>query len=152
MGAQYREVKRTLKGVGSLPYIEVKNVPMRIYEEHGETVHSKTLAEVEQLAAREIILRRLPIRGREVGFFRGMFAMSQREFAAKLGLTHVAILKWERAQGKRLDMINEIAVKTLMAGLLGLKVSASIENLVGDGDAPKRLTLDFDQPLRKSAA
>jgi DNA-binding transcriptional regulator YiaG len=151
MGARYREIKRTLKGVGSLSYVEVKNVPMRVYEEHGETVHSKVLGEIEQLTARELILRRLPIRGREVSFLRGMLAMSQREFAAKLGLSHVAILKWERAQGKRLDIINEIAVKTLMAGQLGLKVVASIKNLVGEEDAPKKLMLDFDQLQRKMA-
>ena len=126
-------------------------MPMRVYDEHGETIHSKVLSEIEKLTSRELILRRLPIRGREVSFLRGILAMSQREFAAKLGLSHVAILKWERAQGKRLDIINEIAVKTLMAGQLGLKVVASIKNLVGEEGAPKRLVLDFDQLQRKTA-
>src|ERR1700722_13876962 len=96
---EMNEIKRTLKGVGVLSYIEVKNVPMRLDSVLGELIHSKTLGEVEKLAAREIILRRLPLQGREVAFFRGMFALSQREFAGKLGLSHVAILKWERAQG-----------------------------------------------------
>ena len=143
MGTKYREVKKTLKGIGSLDYVEVRNVPMRIYETHGEVVHSKVLGELEKMVAREIISRRLPLRGYEVQFFRQIFALSQRALAEQLGLSHVAILKWERAKGKRLDKVNEVAFKALMAGMLNMNISASIDALYGPDQETSRLLLDF---------
>jgi transcriptional regulator with XRE-family HTH domain len=143
MGTNYREIKKTLKGVGLLPYVEVKNVPMRIYKQHGEVIYSQVLGEIERATGREIILRRLPIRGQEVLFFRHILGLSQRELAEKLGLSHVAILKWERAKGKRLEIINEIAFKVLMAGLLQIKILASLESLTGKAEFPKKLLIDY---------
>jgi len=143
MGKESREVKKTLIGVGNLDYVEVKNVPMIHHAGYGDSVDAQILGKVEHLVGRELILKKVPIRGIEVEYFRGLFAMSQRQFAEKLGLSHVAILKWEKAKLKRLDLINEVGVKAMMSGLLGLKLPASLDNLVGNDEFPKKLSLDF---------
>ncbi|NDG85134.1 MAG: hypothetical protein EBX52_08890 [Proteobacteria bacterium] len=116
---------------------------MSRYEGLGEGVHSKVLGEIEKWVARELILERYRIRGRELQYFRSIYALSQREFAEKLHLSHVAILKWEKAADRPLDLVNEVAVKALLSGMLGLKVPASLESLVGDQDIPEKLVLDY---------
>lgn len=150
MGKESREIKKTLIGIGNLDYIEIKNVPMVHHEQYGEAVDAQVLGKIEQLVARELILKKIPIRGQEVEYFRGIFAMSQRQFAEKLGLSHVAILKWEKAKHKRLDLVNEVAVKAMMSGLLGLKLPASLDTLVGQGEFPKKMALDFNANPAKS--
>lgn len=145
MGKESREIRKTLKGIGNLDYIEVKNVPMKSYPGYGDSVDAQILKEIEKDVAREVILRRLPARGLEVEYFRSVFGLSQRDFAEKLGLSHVAVLKWEKAKHKPLDLVNEVAVKALVAGMLGLKLPASIEALSGEGEFPKKLVLEFSR-------
>ena len=150
MGKETRKtISRTLKGVGNLRYVEVRSVPRSVDRELGPLLDSRVLEQVEKLVAKALILRNLPIRGQEVEFFRSIFALSQREFAEKLWLSHVAIFKWERARTRRLDLVNEVTVKALMSGMLGLKIPASLETLVSHEDAPKRLVLDYAEASRK---
>ena len=61
----------------------------------------------------------------------------------------VAILKWERARTKRLDRVNEIAVRALMADRYGVKTSQSWETLIGTSQARKRLVVDYKDYERK---
>ena len=146
MGKKSREIRKTLKSVGNLDYVEVKNVPMESYPGYGDSVEAQVLKEIEKHVARELILRRISARGLEVEYFRSVFGLSQREFAEKLGLSHVAVLKWEKAKHKSLDLVNEVAVKALMAGMLGLKLPASIEALSGENQPPKKLVLEYSNP------
>lgn len=143
MGKESRETKKTVKGLEGLDYIEIKHVPMTIDAEFGNLIDSSVIEQMEHLVARELITERIPIRGLEVKFFRSIFAMSQREFAEKLGLSHVSVFKWEKSKNKHLDVVNEIAVKVLIAGLLGLKIPASIETFVGHREFPEKLVVDF---------
>lgn len=55
----------------------------------------------------------------------------------------ISVFKWEKATTKHLDVVNEIAVKVLVAGMLGLKIRASIDTFVGHSDFPKKLVVDF---------
>ena len=116
---------------------------MKTYSGYGDSVEAHVLGEIERLAARELILQRLPTRGLEVEYFRSIFGLSQREFAGRLGLSHVSVLKWEKARLKPLDLINEVAVKALVAGMLGLKLPASIEALSAQHERPRRLVLEY---------
>ena len=150
MGKESREVRKTLKGVGNLDYVEVRQVPMKHYAGYGDSIDAQVLKEIEKQVAREIILRRIPARGQEVEYFRNIFGLSQRDFAQKLGLSHVAILKWEKAKIKPLDLVNEVAVKALIAGMLGLRLPASIEALSSEGDFPKKLTFEYSSGSGKS--
>lgn len=150
MGKESREVRKTLKGVGNLDYVEVKNVPMKSYPGYGESVDAQVLSDIEKQVAKELIIRRLPARGLEVEYFRSVFGLSQRDFAEKLGLSHVAILKWEKAKRKPLDLVNEVAVKVLVAGLLGLRVPASIETFSTEHDLPKKLILEYSEGSSKT--
>lgn len=143
MGKESREIRKTLKGVGNLGYVEIKNVPMKVYEGYGDSVDAHILSEIEKDVAREIILGRLPVRGQEVEYFRSIFGLSQRDFAQKLGLSHVSVLKWEKAKTKPLDLVNEVAVKALVSGLLRLKLPASIESLSSHGEFPSKLVLEY---------
>jgi len=143
MGKESRETQKTVKGLEGLDYVEIKHVPMTVDAEFGNLIDSSVIEQMERLVARELITEQIPIRGMEVKFLRCIFAMSQREFAEKLGLSHVSVFKWEKAKNKHLDVVNEIAVKVLVAGLLGLKIPASIDTFVGHGDFPKKLVVDF---------
>lgn len=155
MGKDPQKIEKTLKGVGGLEYVEVRHVPMSHYEGLGDGVDSKTLGEIEKRVAQELILERYRVRGKELQYFRSIFALSQRELAEKLHLSHVAILKWERAAERPLDLINEVAVKALLSGMLGLKVPASLDALTGNRDIPGKLVLDYRtkaSKVRKKAA
>ena len=153
MGKNSRKITRVVKGLAGLDYVEIKHVPMDVDPELGNLIDADVVARMEHMVAQELILRRLPLRGREVKFLRSIFAMSQREFADKLGLSHVAICKWEKAVDRRLDIIQEIAVKVLVVDQLGLSVAASLYGLIGKDELPKKLVLDFSEagPKRKSA-
>lgn len=145
MGKESREVRKTLKGIGNLAYVEMRHVPMKAYAGYGDSIDAQVLKEVESQVARAIILKRLPARGQEVEYFRNVFGLSVRDFAQRLGLSHVAVLKWEKAKTKRLDLVNEVALKALVSGLLGLKLPASIESLSGEGESPERLVLEYGE-------
>ncbi len=116
---------------------------MQVDKELGNLIHSHVIERVEKLAAQALVTNNIPIRGKEVQFLRSAFSLSQREFGQKLHLSHVAIFKWEKAKNRRLDLVNEVAVKTLVSGMLGLDVLASLETLVGHGNFPKRLVIEY---------
>ena len=151
MGKKNREIRKTLKDLGNLKYIEVRNVPFRALPDYGDAVSAQVLSEIELGIVRVLILRRFKIRGQEVEFIRRGFALSQREFASRLGLSHVSVLKWERASTRPLDVVNEVAVKALAAGLLRMNLPASIEALSGQAEIPERWILDYRE-LRDSVS
>ncbi len=144
MGKTLKKIKKTLKGIGNLSYVEIRHVPMAHDPDYGFGIHSKILGEIEKSVAQELIVGRYRIRGQEVSFLRSVFALSKRQLAEKLGLSHVAIVKWEKSKNKPLALVNEVTIKALMSGLLGLKMPASLDNLVGKHDIPKKLVLDYE--------
>ncbi len=147
-----KETEKTMSGVGELGYVEVRHVPMSQHEGLGYGIDSKVLGEIEKRVARELILERYRIRGKELRYFRSIFALSQRELAEKLHLSHVAVLKWEKAYDRPLDLINEVAIKALLSGMLGLKIPASLESLTGNRDIPEKLILDYRAKVKKKTA
>ena len=90
-----------------------------------------------------LLLRRRPLTGAEVLFFRSILGISQKQLGMKLGYSDVAILKWERNKTKRLDPVNEVALRALMAGLFGVKLAGTFDALLGDAKAPKKFVLDY---------
>lgn len=138
-------MNRTLKGFMNLDYIEIRNVPFTESKRFGRGTDAETLKRVERHVAHALIAGRRPLRGAEVLFFRRVLGISQKQLGEKLGYSDVAILKWERAKVKRLDPVNEVAVRALMAGLFGVKLLGTFDALLGDGKASKKLVLDFEE-------
>ena len=145
-------MRKNFKGILNLDYIEVKNVPVEKNERLGEIMSAEVSGWVERMAARALLERGVPIRGAEVQFLRGVLGMSQRQLGDLLGYSGVAILKWERGRNRRLDRVNEIAVRALMADRYGIKASQSWETLIGTAEAPKRLVVDYKDYEREFKA
>lgn len=105
---------KTIKGF-YMEYVTVRNVPLEktASGKYGVTAH--VWGEIEKMVATEILTQKVPLRGREVKFLRKAFGLSARALAELMGISHVAILKWEKQPEKRLDMANEIAVRAMLA-------------------------------------
>lgn len=134
---------RTIKGFMNLDYVEVRHVPYVVSKRLGKGTDAEVLRMIERMVARAIITQRKPFRGAEVAFFRSVLGMSQKELGSRLGYSDVAILKWERHKTRRLDPVNEVAMRALMAELFGIKVPGTFVALLGDEKAPKSLILDY---------
>lgn len=138
-------MNRTIKGFMNLDYVEVRHVPYVESKRFGRGTDAETLKNVERHVAHALLAGRRPLRGAEVLFFRSVLGMSQKQLGEKLGYSDVAILKWERKKSKRLDPVNEVAVRALMAGLFEVKLAGTFDALLGDDKAPARLVLDYEE-------
>jgi DNA-binding transcriptional regulator YiaG len=122
-----------------LDYVYLENVPIR-QTRHGDVV-AADLSLIERKIAEEIVRQGIPIRGGEVRFLRKSLAVSLQAFGRFLGLSAPAVLKWERARIKRLNPVNEVAVRALMAERLGITLEGKFTVLKGNGETPARLSL-----------
>ena len=138
-------MNRTIKVFMNLDYVEVKHVPFVESKRFGRGTDAQTLKKVERYVAHALLAGRRPLHGAEVLFFRSVLGISQKQLGKKLGYSDVAILKWERAKAKRLDPVNEVAVRALLAGLFGVKLLGTFDALLGDDKAPKKLVLDYEE-------
>ena len=118
-----------------LKYVTIKLPVARVSQEQGTLVHSKSIQAAEYAVAREIICRTIPIRGIEIQFLRKTLGQSLRDFSTMLGISHTALAKWEKKVKKRLDPVNEVAVRTLCAQLLNLELRGWFQELLGTGKA-----------------
>jgi len=127
----------------NLANVEVRNVPYVESKRFGRGTAAEVLKKIERLVVEALLTQRRPLHGAEVLFLRSVLGISQKQLGAYLGYSDVAILKWERNKTRRLDPVNEVAVRALMAGLFKVKLLASFESLLGDLKAPKKLVLDY---------
>jgi DNA-binding transcriptional regulator YiaG len=125
--------------VCGLDYIYLDNAPVR-QTSYGEVL-AADVSLIEKDIAREIIRQGIPIRGVEVQFLRKSHAFSLAKFGNLLGLSAPAILKWERNKTKRLDPINEVAVRAAMAEQLDIEIAGRFTVLKGVLATPSRLSL-----------
>ena len=136
-------MNHTLKGFMNLNYVEIKHVPYVESKRFGKGTSAEVQKNVERLVVQAILTQRRPILGNDVLFLRSVLGISQKELGFYLGYSDVAILKWERNKAKRLDLVNEIAVRVLMAQLFKITLSSKFDDLLGDSKAPKKLVLDY---------
>ena len=122
-----------------LDYVYLANLPAR-QTTHGEVIDAD-LSAIEREIAGEIVRQGIPIRGAEVQFLRKSLGASLQKFGTLLSLSAPAILKWERARMKRLAPINEVAVRALMAELLGIELQGKFTTLRGNQGSPRRLAV-----------
>lgn len=132
--------KRTVHyAICGLNYVYLRDVPIR-QTAHGEVIDIK-VSLIERDIAGEIVRQGIPIRGAEVQFLRKSLGLSMDRFGKLLGISAPAILKWERARTKRLEPINEVAVRALMAEQLGIELKGRFTVLKGNAETPTRLHL-----------
>jgi len=120
-----------------LEYVYLENVPIR-RTRHGDVLDADP-ALIEREIAREIVRQGVPLRGAEVQFLRKSLGLSLEKFGRLLGLSAPAILKWERARTKRLQTINEVAVRALMAEQLSIDLDGKFTVLKGNEVTPERI-------------
>src|SRR5277367_1682786 len=116
--------KRDYKGFMGLSYVRVKNVPVRESKDLGGLISASVMQEMEKKVGRALLIHRVPIRGREIEYFRSVLGMAQREFAKLFNVSQVAILKWEREKLKRLSLSNEIAFRAIMAKQFDVRLTS----------------------------
>lgn len=129
--------KEDLEDMVLLDYITFTGVPLR-ESDYGPVIELKPHV-LEYLAAKAVIKKRIPLRGKEVRFLRKTIELSLEKFAGKLGLTSGTVFHWEKAEDERLTPINEAAVRALMAEELGLQISGHFSELLGD--KPQKLRI-----------
>jgi transcriptional regulator with XRE-family HTH domain len=100
---------------------------------------------MERRIAEEVLLQHRPISGLEVAYLRQVYGISRRAFAKEIGLSDVAVLKWERAKRKRLVTTSEIAVRVFFAKKLGLSLSHVTTPLIPTGKLTAKLMVEFDR-------
>lgn len=78
--------------------ILLMNVPMKLV--YGDWVLNINLGKLQLAVLNVLIHKPIPLTGRELKFIRTYFEMTTKELAKVLGVTHVAILKWEKEQNR----------------------------------------------------
>ena len=140
---------RTLKGFMNLDYVEIRHVPYVESARFGRGTDAAVLKQLERFVARAILSYRRPLRGVEVLFLRSVLGMSQKQLGSRLSYSDVAILKWEKNKNKRLDPVNEVALRALMAGIFGVKLPGTFDALLGDDKSSKHLVLDYETAVQE---
>lgn len=126
---------KVVKGYYGLEYVTVV-LPIRP-SKHGDVI-AVDVGEVEMKVARLLIEKRVPLRGKEIRFIRKVIGLSLEKLGAELGISAPAVLKWEREkEEQRLDPINEVAVRALLAEKLGVRMTGTFSALRGEEKAGK---------------
>lgn len=127
---------KRIKGYHGLEYIQLA-LPVK-QTKHGEVL-AIDIQEVDRSIAQALIRSQVPLRGVEVEFLRKTLGLSMAHFGAELSISGTAVMKWERAAKKRLDPINEVAVRALMAEAFKVKLPAKFSTLRGTEETPSEL-------------
>ncbi len=119
-----------------IEYLRVVGIPTQ-GSPFGPVVSAANLKQAERAVATAIIRLRVPLRGVEVQYLRRVLGLSQAAVGRELGVSDVAVLKWEKRTEKRLDTVNEVALRALFAERLGVVLDGTLSALRGADSAPK---------------
>lgn len=148
-----KKTRITQKGWGGLSYVEISGVPATVDLVYGELIEASDLQMMERRVAEEILLQHRPLCGKEIAFLRKTFGLSRRGFANEIGLSDVAVLKWERSPKKRLPITSEIAMRVFFAKKLQLPLEQIMEPLIfKDMKHSQKLQVQFKLKSIHSAA
>jgi DNA-binding transcriptional regulator YiaG len=133
-------MKKTIKyGMSGLDYVWVE---VEIKSSLEGDVITVPLNQIEEAVAKEIIRQGVALRGKEVEFLRKALKLSLEKFGNLLGISAPAVLKWEKDAERRLHPMNEVAVRALVAEMLGVRISGKFSVLLGQKTFPKKLVLE----------
>jgi transcriptional regulator with XRE-family HTH domain len=97
-----RKIKRSHIDLGFGFPVKLLNVPMtKVRGEWTPAINYNLLAEV---VLRELCEKDRKLSGSEVRFIRQHFEMTLQQFAKRFGVTHPAVMKWEKMSSKSTDM------------------------------------------------
>jgi DNA-binding transcriptional regulator YiaG len=125
--------KGEIKGFCGLNYLTLR-VPLR-KSKFGDVIDMDP-KELEKSVAAFLLLKRVPIRGAEVKFFRKVLGLSMNDFGRPFELTSSAIHKWESVSEKHIGVVNEIAVRIFVATELGVTLKTRYRDLVAVDHQP----------------
>lgn len=86
----------------------LENVPMR--KRLGEWTFDIDLELLEKAILLTLIEKQTPLSGNQIRFIRNFLNMSSYEFADILGVTHAAVLHWEKGD-KKMNTGNQIVLR-----------------------------------------
>lgn len=78
--------------------VELIDCPMK--KIMGEWVIDVNLVALQRFVFQGLIHKPLPLTGKELRFMRKFLKMSTTEFGEKLGVSHAAVVKWEKEQAQ----------------------------------------------------
>lgn len=120
-----------------LEYVYLVNAPIGV--DDGEEYIDLPPEQIDRMIATEIVRQGVSLRGREVLFLRKALKMNRNQWAKQLGITASGILRWERADDKRLSRINAAAIRMLCAEELGIELGGRWSSVVAGEESPERL-------------
>jgi len=111
----------TFQQYSGLEYLTITHIPvLRIGDAHPppKIIFNSKL---NQAIATRILRANLPIRGKELYFFRTTVSkLSLEKFSRELNVSSVTIFNWEQEPTRRLHIVNEVAIRALIAEKLNL--------------------------------
>lgn len=113
---EHRTVDYPESGLGN---VQLANLPVWICSNGHEEVEVPAVTQLHELIAQMIVRKPAQLTGAEIKFLRRRVDMSAREFAAKIGLTPVALSRFENAKRRptrRLDLLIRLSAAALIAG------------------------------------
>lgn len=114
--------------------IKLVNVPMK--KVVGEWVIDVDFHALEKMVLRLLIHKRTPLTGAELRFIRKYLGLTTTEFGKLLGVTHVAVVKWESGK-TRPHIPADVYVRLYVCDQLNVK-DKEFRNLFGE-TTPKTL-------------
>lgn len=128
----------TIKGFAGLTYVTVSHVPLR-KTELGDVINLAP-RELEKLVAIALIEHKIPITGAEFRLLKSAINLSNEAISEKLGVSRNTVLKWGKDLQRRLPLPYEMLVRLLVADLLNIEISPSIDELKA-GDRTKKISV-----------
>jgi len=108
-------------------YVTVTDVPILRIGESYPPPKIRMDSKINAAVAKQILKRNIPIRGKELKFFRkDVLNLSLEHFAKELNVTLVTIFKWEKDPYQRLHLINEVAVRALLKEKMNFKFNLQL--------------------------
>jgi transcriptional regulator with XRE-family HTH domain len=147
-----KKTQSSTRDVQVLPYLIVTEVPCEIDPEFGSIVSGEALKQCERIAAEALILKRIPIAGREIKFLRKAAGLTLQELADKVGIkTTQTILNWEKEENERLSNATEVAIRLIIGEKLGLQFVGGFSDFLGLPQMPTEI-LRINIPSKRASS
>ena len=128
-----------MNNFAGLTYLSIRGIPVKDTE-YGEVIDMEQ-GKLEELVSCALIENKVPIRGAEFRILKSAIGLSNENIAEKLGINRNTVLKWGKEIEKRLPAPYEMLVRLLVANILGIEISATLEDLKAS-DKVKKIRLD----------
>lgn len=116
-----------LRQYAGLEYVTVTNIPVIRIGDSAPPSGIRTSSKINEAVAKSILEEGYAIHGKELRFFRiDLLGLSQEKFARELDVSSITILNWEKDSKRRLHLINELAVRALLAEKLNLNIKLNL--------------------------